>query len=71
MVVAEAPPWIALAVVSIAVAIASSVLLATRRGVDTPLLSVVAFGVVVAAVVFLLGMIGISWLGAILNPGWM
>ena len=64
MVVAEAPPWVQFAIVAILLALASTALLASRRRGAIPWLSLLAFASVVAIVVFVLGMVGISWAAA-------
>jgi hypothetical protein len=70
MVVGEAPPWVALAIASMVVALASTGVMAARRRAAVPLFSWVAFAFVVALVVFALGMVGFSWARAFfLSPG--
>jgi hypothetical protein len=70
VVVAEAPPWVAFAIVAVVLALASTTLLASRRRGEMPWLSWLAFAFVVAIVVFMLGIIGISWVrGFFLAPG--
>jgi hypothetical protein len=70
MVVAEAPPWVAFAVVAIAAALATAGLLAGRRRVDSPWQSWLAFIAVVAGVVFVVGMLVMSWVGACRGAGY-
>jgi hypothetical protein len=64
VVVAEAPPWVDLAIVAVVLALASTILLASRRRAEIPRLSWLAFAFVVAIAIFMLGIVGMAWASA-------